>query len=263
MAQPALADEGGVSFWIPGFFGSLAAVPQQPGWSLTDIFYNTNVKAGGDVALSREFEIGNVPLHFSGSASASVKADVPLDLGIVQYVFATPVLGGQLAAALLGGYGRNDTNITGTLNITSPIMKSISIDRTDIQWGSTDLLPFVSLRWNQGVNNWMIYGTGDIPVGAYQSTRLANIGIGHGTVDAGVGYTYFNQPTGREFSAVLGFTANLENTSTNYTNGVDMHLDWGASQFLNKQDMVGLVGYVYKQLSCDSGSGDHVGCFES
>jgi hypothetical protein len=24
-----------------------------------------------------------------------------------------------------------------------------------------------------------------------------------------------------------------------------------------------LVGYVYKQLSCDSGSGDRVGCFES
>src|SRR5436305_615448 len=29
----AAADEGGVSFWIPGFFGSLAATPQQPGWS--------------------------------------------------------------------------------------------------------------------------------------------------------------------------------------------------------------------------------------
>jgi hypothetical protein len=27
----ATADEGGVSFWLPGFFGSLAAAPQQPG----------------------------------------------------------------------------------------------------------------------------------------------------------------------------------------------------------------------------------------
>jgi hypothetical protein len=42
-----------------------------------------------------------------------------------------------------------------------------------------------------------------------------------------------------------------------------MHLDWGASQWLNKQDFVGLVGYVYRQISCDSGSGDRVGCFES
>jgi hypothetical protein len=134
---------------------------------------------------------------------------------------------------------------------------------SDTTWGFADLIPQVSLRWNQGVNNWMIYGTGDIPVGAYQSTRLANIGIGHGVVDAGVGYTYFNPQTGHEFSAVLGFTANLENYSTNYTNGVDMHLDWGASQFLSKQDMIGLVGYVYRQISCDSGSGDRVGCFES
>ena len=34
----AHADENGISFWVPGFFGSLAATPQQPGWSLaTDL----------------------------------------------------------------------------------------------------------------------------------------------------------------------------------------------------------------------------------
>jgi hypothetical protein len=241
LSGTAIADEGGVSFWVPGFFGSLAAVPQQPGWSLADIVYNTNVRAGGDVALAREFEIGRVPLHFSGTASANVKADVPLDMLIPQYVFATPVLGGQAAVALLGAYGRNDTSLAGTLNGTItlpvgppfPIMKSI--DRTDITWGFGDLIPQASLRWNKGTDNWIIYITGDIPVGAYQSTRLANLGIGHGAVDAGAGYTYFNPQTGHEFSAVLGFTANLENTSTNYTNGVDMHLDWGASQFGNDQ----------------------------
>jgi len=26
---------------------------------------------------------------------------------------------------------------------------------------------------------------------------------------------------------------------------------------------IGLVGYLYDQVSCDSGSGDHVGCFAS
>jgi hypothetical protein len=43
----AKADEGGVSFWIPGFFGSLAAAPQQAGWSLTTMYYHTSVSAGG------------------------------------------------------------------------------------------------------------------------------------------------------------------------------------------------------------------------
>jgi hypothetical protein len=52
-SHSALADEGGVSFWVPGFFGSLAAAPQQPGWSLANIYYHTSVSAGSDVALAR------------------------------------------------------------------------------------------------------------------------------------------------------------------------------------------------------------------
>jgi hypothetical protein len=62
---------------------------------------------------------------------------------------------------------------------------------------------------------------------------------------------------------VLGFTYNFKNQSTQYQNGVDMHFDWGASQFLTTQIQVGLVGYVYKEIGCDSGSGDRVGCFQS
>ena len=38
------------------------------------------------------------------------------------------------------------------------------------------------------------------------AARLSNIGIGHGAIDGGGGYTYFNPQTGHEFSAVLGFT---------------------------------------------------------
>src|SRR5712691_5045118 len=70
----ALADEGGVSFWVPGFFGSLAATPQQPGWSMADIYYHTTVSAGGNVALAREFQIGRVPVNLSASLNASLNA---------------------------------------------------------------------------------------------------------------------------------------------------------------------------------------------
>ena len=90
----------------------------------------------------------------------------------------------------------------------------------------------------------MTYITGDIPVGAYDSTRLSNIGIGHGAIDGGGGYTYFNPQTGHEFSAVLGFTYNFENQSTQYQNGVDMHWIGARRQFLTKQFQVGLVGYA-------------------
>ena len=115
--------------------------------------------------------------------------------------------------------------------------------------GFGDLLPMFAERWNVGVNNYMAYLTGDIPVGRYSSSNLANIGIGHGALDGGLGYTYFDPKAGHEFSAVAGLTGNFENPSTNYTNGMDFYLDWAASQFLTKQLQVGVVGYVYDQLS--------------
>ena len=199
-----------------------------------------------------------------GNLTANLGADADIGFAIPTYVFATPVLGGQAAVALLVPFGRNTVSVDATLTgALGPIGFTVSGSRTDSVSGFGDLIPQFSLRWNHGVHNWMTYITGDIPVGAYDSTRLANLGIGHGAIDAGGGYTYFNPQTGHEFSAVLGFTYNFENQSTHYQNGVDMHLDWGASQFVTKQLQVGLVGYAYKQLSCDSGAGNRVGCFES
>jgi len=271
----AVADEGGVSFWIPGFFGSLAAAPQQPGWSLTNIYYHTSVSADAGVAIARERTLGNISVNLSLSANlnASVSSRADLDFLMATYVFKTPVLGGQASLGLLGGYGRVDTSLgaqlSGTLSATAggiplgSLSFSSSDTINDMLWGFTDLLPIFTLRWNAGVNNYMVYFTGDVPVGAYNPSRLSNIGIGHGTVDGGFGYTYLNPKTGQEFSGVLGFTYNMTNQQTQYQNGVDMHFDWGASQFLTKQFQVGVVGYIYDEIGCDNGSGDRVGCFQS
>jgi hypothetical protein len=92
----ALADEGGVSFWLPGFFGSLAAAPQPPGWSLTSIYYHTSVSAGADVARAREFQIGRIPVNLTANVSANLDARADLALAMPTYTFATPVFGGQL-----------------------------------------------------------------------------------------------------------------------------------------------------------------------
>jgi len=265
-SQAARADEGGVSFWIPGFFGSLAAAPQVPGFSWTNIYYHTSVSAGADVAFARQVPIGHLNVNFTGNVNAHLDADADLGISIPQYTFATPVLGGQATVGMLVPVGNTrasvDATLNGNLGLGGPGF-TVGGGRTDDVTGIADLIPIASLRWNSGVHNWMTYITGDVPVGLYSSTQLANLGIGHGAIDAGGGYTYFNPQTGHEFSAVLGFTYNFMNPDTQYKNGVDMHLDWGASQFLTKQWQIGLVGYVYDQLSCDSGSGNRVGCFES
>jgi len=268
----AKADENGISFWVPGLFGSLAATPQQPGWSLANIYYHTSVSAGADVARARNFTLGRVPGDVTLNANLNLSGKATGDLGFVipTYVFATPVLGGQASVSLMAAYGVVGTSLAGTLSgvVSVPPLGSAPFGPrfdsiNDTTWGFGDLAPMFQLKWNSGVNNFMTYVTGDIPVGAYQSTRLSNIGIGHGAIDAGGGYTYFNPQTGHEFSGVLGFTYNFINTATQYQNGVDLHFDWGASQFLSKEVMVGLVGYLYKEIGCDSGSGDRVGCFQS
>jgi hypothetical protein len=118
------------------------------------------------------------------------------------YTFATPVLGGQLAIGITGIFGRSSADINGTLTatagpFTTARMGSIGDSITSVG----DLYPMMSLKWNNGVNNYMTYMTGDIPVGDYDPGRLANIGIGHGAIDSGVGIPISIRQPGTNFQA--------------------------------------------------------------
>ena len=70
------ADESGISFWLPGQEGSLAATPTTPGWSMAVIYYHTSVNATGAAAAAREFQVG----RFSPTVRLEHLADVR-DLG--------------------------------------------------------------------------------------------------------------------------------------------------------------------------------------
>jgi hypothetical protein len=252
--KSAFADEGGVSFWVPGLFGSFAAAPQVPGWQFAAMNYYTNVTASGTVVAAREVTIGKLNPTVNVNANVNLHAQADLAFLTPGYVFATPVFGGQFAVSMLAAVGTNHVNVDGTITAGAggfTVTRQGSIGDTANGFG--DLAPMATLRWNSGVNNFMIFVDGDIPVGQYNSTQLANIGIGHGAIDGGAGYTYFDEKAGHEFSAVAGLTGNFKNPSTNYTNGLDFHLDWAAAQFLSKQVFVGLVGYVYDQLTPDQG----------
>jgi hypothetical protein len=262
--EQARADQGGVSFWLPGAFGSLAATPLQPGWAMGAIYLHSAVNAGGDVAASRAINFPNRTKTLTVNLNADLLARADIGVLSPSYVFATPVLGGQFAVNVLALYGRQEANInaniTGTLG---PIgfAAQRSVDQALTAFG--DLFVQPTLRWNQGVNNYMVYAMTNLPIGAYDSTRLVNLGLGHWSIDAGGGYTYFNPQSGNEFSVVSGLTYNFKNPSLDYQNGIDWHLDWGASHFVTKQMHVGLAGYFYQQITGDSGSGATLGDFKS
>src|SRR5260221_3554469 len=257
-ATIASADQVGESFWPPGSLGSLGATPSQPGFSLASAYYHTSTTAGSEVARARLIRIGRL----TGAVGESVSAISisPEDLAMItpSYTFAKPVLGGQAAIALTANYGRKRT--TDDVVTNSPLVVGSAVTTqsqfetiSDTATGLGDLSPQVSLRWNAGVHNVMTYATGNIPLGIYNRTRLSNIGIGHGALDGSAGYTYFNEQTGYEFSAVAGLSYNFINPSIQYQNGIDVHLDWGASRFLTKQLQIGLVGYLYNQTRWHGG----------
>jgi hypothetical protein len=250
VSDGALADEAGVSFWLQGQYGSFAAVPSNPGWSFESTFYHAKAATSAGVSFAR-----------GGGFQAGMKSPTDFVMVTPTYVFATPVLGGQAAVGVTALYGRNTTSVSATL--TGPGGASLSGSRSDYVIGFGDLYPAATLKWNQDVHNFMVYATAAVPVGVYDPTRLATMGLGHWATDAGAGYTYLNEQVGFEWSAVVGLTYNSINPYTQYLSGIDAHLDWAISPYLSEKLHIGAVGYVYNQLTGDSGASPVLGGFRS
>jgi hypothetical protein len=249
-AKAAFADEGGVSFWLPGQYGSLAAAPVSAGWSFGGIYYHASSDAGSE----REFAIG-------GRITAGLETQADLLLLAPGYAFKTPVFGGQAGLSMVAVIGEVQVDVGATL--TGPGGGTATGGQSDSRSGLADLYPQATLKWARGVHNFMAYTMGGIPVGEYDAGRLANLGTNHWSIDAGGGYTWMDPKKGHEFSAVLGATYSFENPDTNYQNGVSLHLDWALSQFFFETFHAGLVGYFYNQISGDGGEGAVLGDFES
>jgi hypothetical protein len=66
-----------------------------------------------------------------------------------------------------------------------------------------------------------------------------------------------------EFSAVAGLTYNFINPYTQYRSGNDFHLDLSFSPYVSEKLHFGAVGYLYDQISADSGLGATLGDFKS
>jgi hypothetical protein len=249
-SEMAAADEAGVSFWLPGQYGSFTATPSQPGWAFDATFYHATAaaSAGRSFARGRGIQTG-------------VKSPSDYVMWTPTYVFATPVLGGQAAVGMTSLLGRNTTSVSATL--TGPGGASLSGSRSDLVFAPGDLYPTATLKWNSGVHNAMVYAMTGIPVGMYDPNRLATMGIGHWAADAGAAYTYYDEQAGFEWSAIAGFTYNFINPYTQYQSGVDAHLDWAISPYVSDNMHIGAVGYFYNQVTGDSGAGARLGDFKS
>src|SRR6185436_3379138 len=139
---------------------------------------------------------------------------------------AAPVAGAQVMMSLAVPFGRVSAG-------------------NDSRTSLGDLYPALAFKSGSGERSYMSYTMLGVPAGP--------AGSNHWSLDGGGGYTFLNERTGREFSAVLGFTYNFRNPDTDYRNGASSHLDWAASQPLSAAFRAGLVGYFYYQLGEDQG----------
>jgi hypothetical protein len=100
-ASPAAADESGVSFWLPGIFGSLSSVPLQPGMSFSTTNYYTSVSGG----KSTDFQIG-------GRVVAGVNGRADVQYSTLAYAFPTPVLGGEAIVSMSSIVAQSNVSIS-------------------------------------------------------------------------------------------------------------------------------------------------------
>jgi hypothetical protein len=235
----ARADEGGSGFWMPGSFAFQAAMPAPLGLSLETNYYHATQATDPSLNITRGAN------QITGLYTSS-----NLMIFTPTYAIATPGIGGQTEFGVTVQYGNYTAADPGTTHADSITALG-------------DISPSLTQKWTVDVHNFMVYGAANMPTGAYDPLHLATLGLGHWSFDTGVGYTYFKQETGLEFSAVLGFTINLMNPSTSYQSGVDMHVDMSAAKLFSNNFYVGAAGYLYQQLSADSGPGASFGAFTS
>ena len=82
---------------------------------LRPFIMHTSVSAFGNTAAAREATIGRFSPTVNVDLNVKVRANLDLVLVNPSYVFAAPVLGGQLAVGMMGIVGHNNSSLDGTI----------------------------------------------------------------------------------------------------------------------------------------------------
>jgi hypothetical protein len=249
-AQPALASEGGASFYLLGSGGPGAAImPPLQGVFFNDQFYYYDASARGGV----DFEVG-------GRVVAGLHAQIPADFVTVLWVPTTNLLGGTLA---LGGalpFGDPMVNVSAVL--TGPGGRSISLSASDSALVVGDPVATAAFGWKTGDYSIQFSTLVNIPIGYYRVGQLANLAFHRWAGDESLAFTWHDDKSGWDVSTKTGFTFNGTNTVTHYTTGTEFHAEGSVQKRLSPHWSLGVQSYFFHQVTGDSGSGDRLGPFQ-
>jgi hypothetical protein len=234
----ARAVESGFSTYGLGSQGFGSGVTPPPGFYVTPFFTYLDVE-------SRNVTIG-------GAVTGKLTVDFVVMGFNLLYVPKVEVFGGRLGIGGTLPFGHNRTKGSFTLG-------PLSAQRTVSDWGLGDISLRAQLGRTVGEFNHTAYIMGVLPTGEYDTGFKPNIGLRRPGIDVGWGFTWDEKKLGLQLSATAGIMFNFNNTRTNYESGTEFHFERAIGKTFESGFIIGPVGYVYQQLSGDSGSGAVLG----
>jgi hypothetical protein len=247
--QPRVwAAEFGTGVYLLGYQSSLAGYQPDPGFYLRNDFY---VYQGNARVL---------PL--SGRIQANLRARSIADMVTAVYVTPLEVFGAHYALGIAWAAVANSF-LKGSLATRFPLpIPQLSRTREGDYTGVGDLVVTpINLGWHLGQFHIMAFGNFYAPVGSYNASRVLNSGLNRWALEPNVAVTWLQPKYGQEFSLALGYTVNFGNPATHYRTGNEFHLEYFLGQQLPKGFTLGLAGYIYQQVTADSGPGARLGAF--
>jgi len=246
--------EFGTGVYVLGYQSSLAGYLPDPGLYLRNDFYVYQ---------------GNAQIMpFSRRVEVDLRSRLITDLVAGTYVTSFKVLGANYAVGLIWSSVTNSF-LKGNLQfdtrfpeLNQYLNRRFGGSEEGSYTGVSDLLVTpVNLGWHLGQFHLMAFGNFYAPVGSYSAERRLNTGLNRWAVEPNAAVTWLQPEYGQEVSISMGYTVNFQNPATHYTTGNEFHLEYFLGQHLPQGFVLGLAGYIYQQVTADTGSGAILGAF--
>ena len=242
--------EFGTGLYMLGYQSSMAGYLPDPGFYVrNDLYvYQGNVQI---VPFARRIEV-------------DLRSRLITDLVAATYVTPLEIFGAHYAVGLIWSSATNSF-LKGTLAAQTrfpALNRLLTRSEEGSYTGVSDLvITPVNLGWHLGQFHIMAFGNVYAPVGSYNPNRRLNTGLNRVAVEPNAAVTWLQPKYGQEVSLSLGYTMNFQNPATHYTTGQEFHLEYFLGQHLPKGFAVGLAGYIYQQVTADTGAGASLGAF--
>jgi hypothetical protein len=236
--QPANAAESASGAYVLGIRGPGAGVTPPPGLFFSNQVFSYSGKISGNLRLE------------GGSLASQARVTPLVNIPTLLWVTPFEIAGARIGASVTAPFGQVDVNgRVGPLRLKDQIFS----------FADPSVGLFLGSRYGQF--HWQVGVTGFLPIGDYRRGALANISKNRGALDVYGALTWLEPTWGIDVTNVVGVTFNARNEATRYTTGTEFHWEWAVSKKFDSGLSVGAVGYVYQQLTGDSGPGAALGAF--